>query len=149
MPRIHVAVEIDATPEQVWAELQQIDRHVEWMQEAVAIRFIGEQRSDVGTEFFCDTKVGPFKLADRMEITVWKPAMSMGVRHVGAVGGDGVFTLTAIEASRTHFAWDERLQFPWWLGGGVGASVAGRIVLGPIWKRNLRALKTQIELRSY
>ena len=145
MPRIQVAVEIDATPDQVWAELQEIDRHVDWMQEAVAIRFIGEQTTDVGTEFFCDTKVGPFKLVDRMQITEWKPGTAMGVRHTGVVTGDGMFTLTAIEATRTHFAWDEQLQFPWWLGGRVGAAIAGRVVLRPIWKRNLRALKAQIE----
>ena len=145
MPRIHVAVEIDATPERVWAELRQIDRHIEWMHEAVAIRFIGEQTVGVGTEFFCDTKVGPFRLADRMTITEWSPGATMGVRHTGAVTGDGVFSLLPLDQSRTHFTWDERLRFPWWLGGRVGAAIAGRVVLRPIWKRNLRALKTHIE----
>ena len=145
LPRIHVAVEIDATPEQVWTAVQQIDRHVEWMHDAVAIRFIGEQTSGVGTEFFCDTKVGPFKLVDRMTITEWVVNATMGVRHTGAVTGDGVFTLRPIEPTGTHFAWDEQLHFPWWLGGRVGAAIAGRVVLRPIWKRNLRALKKLIE----
>ncbi len=152
MPRIQVAVEIAATPERVWAELQHIDRHVEWMHDAVAIRFIGEQTSGVGTEFFCDTKVGPFRLVDRMTITEWAPAAAMGVRHTGVVTGDGTFTLTAIESRlagesvpRTSVAWQERLRFPWWLGGPLGAAIATHVVLRPIWKRNLRALKRQIE----
>ncbi len=144
MPNIRVAVEIDATTEHVWAELQRIDRHVEWMHDAVAIRFTGEQTSGVGTEFLCDTKVGPFKLVDRMTITEWVPNAAMGVRHTGVVTGEGKFTLTRNDA-RTHFAWEERLRFPWWLGGPIGAAVAGPLVLRPLWKRNLKALKRQIE----
>ena len=145
MPIIRVAVEIDATPEQVWAALQQIERHVDWMHDAVAIRFTGEQTSGVGTEFLCDTKVGPFKLVDRMTITEWSANSAMGVRHIGVVTGEGRFTIAAVD-TRTHFAWEERLQFPWWLGGAAGAFVAGPFVLRPLWKRNLKALKRQIEL---
>lgn len=114
------------------------------MHDAVAIRFTGEQTSGVGTEFLCDTKVGPFKLVDRMTITEWLPSEAMGVRHTGVVTGEGKFTLRAID-NRTHFAWEERLRFPWWLGGPFGAAVAGPLVLRPLWKRNLRALKRQIE----
>lgn len=146
MPNVRVSVEIDATAAQVWAALAQIDRHVEWMHDAVAIRFTGAQTSDVGTEFLCDTKVGPFKLVDRMTITEWSPGAAMGVRHTGVVTGEGKFTLRAIDAGmRTHFAWEERLRFPWWLGGPIGAAIAGPLVLRPLWKRNLRALKRQIE----
>ena len=144
MPDLRVAIEIDATPQRVWAALQQIERHVEWMQEAVAIRFVNEQKSGVGTEFLCDTKVGPIKLVDRMTITEWSPNTAMGVRHTGIVTGEGRFTLRPIE-SRTHFAWHERLRFPWWLGGRLGAAVTGRVVLRTIWTRNLGALKRQVE----
>lgn len=144
MTRIHVAVEIDATPEQVWEYLQRIDRHVDWMRDAVAIHFVGEQTSGVGTEFVCDTKVGPLKLADRMTITHWVPAAAMGVRHDGVVSGEGMFTLTAVDRG-TRFAWEERLKFAWWLGGPVAAIVVGQLILRPIWKRNLRALKQQLE----
>jgi len=144
MPSIRVSVEIEATPQELWATLQQIDRHVEWMHDAVAIRFTGEQTSGVGTEFLCDTKVGPFKLVDHMTITEWEPAAEMGVRHTGIVTGEGKFTLTAVD-THTHFAWEEKLRFPWWLGGPLGAAVAGPLVLRPLWKRNLKALKRQIE----
>lgn len=151
MADIEVGVDIDASPQQVWGELQHIDRHVEWMRDAVAIRFVGEQTSGVGTEFFCDTKVWPFKLVDHMTITEWVPATTMGVRHTGLITGVGKFTLTAIDDghagdnARTHFGWQETLKFPWWFGGQIGAAVVSRAVLRPIWKRNLRALKTRIE----
>ena len=72
----------------------------------------------VGTSFRCDTKVGPIKLVDHMEITDWVPASAMGVRHVGLVTGTGRFTLTPIDLGRrTRFGWEESLRFPWWLGG--------------------------------
>ena len=41
------------------------------MHDAVAIRFQSDQHRGVGTAFLCDTKVGPLKLVDRMEITDW------------------------------------------------------------------------------
>ena len=83
------------------------------MHDAVAIRFQTDQRRGVGTAFLCDTKVGPFKLVDQMEITEWAPGAAMGVRHVGVVTGTGRFTLTPIDLGRrTRFAWDESLTLP-------------------------------------
>jgi hypothetical protein len=130
----------------VWGVVEAIENHVSWMQDAVAIRFQTDQRRGVGTTFLCDTKVGPFKLVDRMEITEWTPNAAIGVRHVGLVTGTGRFTLTPIDLGRrTRFGWDESLVFPWWLGGPFGALVGGRLVLRPIWKHNLRTLKHLIE----
>jgi uncharacterized protein YndB with AHSA1/START domain len=146
--QLSVSIDISATPEQVWATVEPIEDHVEWMHDAVAIRFQTDQRRGVGTAFLCDTKVGPIALVDRMEITDWVPGSTMGVRHVGVVTGTGKFTLTPIDLGRrTRFAWDEGLTFPWWLGGPVGALIGGRVVLRAIWKRNLRELKRIVELR--
>ena len=90
--RIVVSTEIDATPAQVWHVVEPVERHVDWMHDAVAIRFTGDQTRGVGTQFLCDTKVGPITLVDRMEITEWEPAAVMGVRHTGIVTGTGRFT---------------------------------------------------------
>ena len=48
------------------------------MADAVAIRFETEQTRGVGTKFLCDTKVGPIRLTDQMEITEWQPAIDPG-----------------------------------------------------------------------
>jgi hypothetical protein len=147
MAGIVVSVEITATPAQVWQVVEPVERHVDWMHDAVAIRFTGEQTRGVGTEFLCDTKVGPLKLVDRMEITEWEPGAVMGVRHTGLVTGSGRFTLTPIDLGRrTRFTWAEELRFPWWMGGPVGAFVGGKLVLRAIWRRNLRGLRRQVEL---
>lgn len=146
MVGIAVEVEIDAPPARVWEVLEPVERHVDWMHDAVAIRFETDQTRGVGTRFLCDTKVGPIKLVDRMEITEWEPGRAMGVRHAGVVTGTGRFTLTPIDLDRrTRFAWTEELRFPWWLGGPVGGLVGGKVVLRAIWRRNLRALKRLVE----
>lgn len=146
MPGIRVAIDIDATPARVWEVVEPVERHVDWMHDAVAIRFTGEQTRGVGTEFLCDTKVGPFKLVDRMEITEWEPGAVMGVRHIGMVTGTGRFTLEPIDLGRrTRFVWEETLVFPWWMGGPLGALIGGKIVLAAIWRRNLRGLRRLVE----
>lgn len=146
MSRLRVAIDISASPEQVWKVVERVEDHVEWMLDAVAIRFRTGQHRGVGTSFLCDTKVGPIKLVDQMEITEWVNGSTMGVRHVGLVTGSGRFTLTAIDLGRrTRFSWEESLTFPWWLGGRVGSVVIGRVVLRAIWRHNLRNLKAIVE----
>ena len=146
MSRLLVTTEVAATPQQVWNVVERVEDHVEWMHDAVAIRFQTDAHRGVGTSFLCDTKVGPIKLVDHMEITEWVPESTMGVRHVGLVTGSGRFTLTPIDfGRRTRFAWEESLTFPWWFGGRIGSLVIGRLVLRKIWTRNLRNLKRIVE----
>jgi hypothetical protein len=138
--RVEIAIDIDAPSSEVWRVLEPIERHVEWMVDAVAIRFETEQIRGVGTRFVCDTKVGPLRLTDHMTITEWVPLEVMGVAHTGVVSGTGRFTLTPLPGDRTRLSWREDLRFPWWQGGRLGALVGGRLVLRPIWRRNLRRL---------
>lgn len=134
-------IEIDASPERVWQIVEPVERHIDWMHDAVAIRFTSDQTRGVGTAFLCDTKVGPIRLTDKMEITQWVAGSAMGVKHVGIVTGSGVFTLVPLNnATQTRFTWEEELIFPWYLGGPIGAFIGGKIVLKQIWKRNLRVL---------
>ncbi len=139
-----VSTVIDRTPAQVWADVRDIDSHVDWMHDAVEIRFLSDAREGTGTRFECDTKVGPFSLTDVMEITSWEDERRMGVRHVGLVEGTGEFTLRDLGSDRTEFRWQEDLSFPWFMGGPIGAFLA-RPVLRFIWKRNLARLKARIE----
>lgn len=158
MSDVTVSIVIDATPAEVWATVEPIERHVDWMTDAVAIRFETERSRGTGTRFLCDTKIGPIRLTDQMEITEWTPAVdaaegdpgtdgAMGVRHTGLVTGSGVFTIEPLGSGgrRTRFTWSEDLDFPWFFGGRLGELVAGRLLLGPIWNRNLKALKRLVE----
>ena len=133
-----MGVDLKATPEEVWADIARVGSHVEWMADAVAIRFLSDQTSGVGTAFECDTRVGPLRLTDVMEVTEWAPPSVMGVRHTGVVTGSGRFTLVRAPDG-TRFQWEEVLVFPWWLGGPVGA-FASAPLLRWVWRRNLARL---------
>ncbi len=128
----------------MWKSVEDIASHVEWMADAEAIRFTSASTRGVGTTFDCDTKIGPFRLTDRMEITEWIPNSAMGVSHVGTVTGDGRFLLREVGKGRTEFIWEETLAFPLWMGGPLGARV-GAPVMAQIWKRNLKGLKRRVE----
>lgn len=151
MSAITVSRPFDATPTDVWAAVEPVERHVDWMADAESIRFETNQTRGVGTTFLCITKIGPIRLTDRMEITEWTPVASddsigrMGVRHTGIVTGTGVFTIEPTSDGRTRFTWTEALTFPWYFGGRLGAIVGARFVLDPLWRRNLRRLQRIVE----
>lgn len=144
MAKIRVSTLINASPTKVWQSIDDVATHVDWMHDATAIRFRGKRRSGVGTIFECDTRIGPLTLTDIMEITEWEPRKRMGVVHRGVVTGDGVFTLRKTRRGGTRFTWSERLSFPWWMGGSIGATVGGE-VLRYVWRRNLGNLKRRVE----
>ena len=144
MARIRTHIDIDAPTPVVWRAIEHVESHVEWMNDAVAIRLTGRKRHGVGTTFECDTRVGPFRLTDLMEVTEWDERRRMGIRHVGLVTGTGRFTLDGRRHGRTRFTWEERLTFPLWMGAWPG-SVAGAVVLRRVWRRNLHNLKARVE----
>jgi hypothetical protein len=137
--KIRVCTTIAVSPAELWRRLEPIEDHVEWMADAREIRFVSRQRRGVGTEFDCVTAIGPFRTTDRMVVTEWEPRRSMGIEHRGVVTGRGRFTLRRRRGGRTRFCWEERLRFPWWMGGPVGAFVA-KPVLRAVWRRNLGRL---------
>jgi hypothetical protein len=141
---IRVSALFHRPPAEVWARVEDLGSHVEWMADAEAIRFTSDRRQGVGTTFDCDTRVGPLHLTDHMQVTLWREGEAIGVRHVGLVTGDGRFTLTPRGTRSTEFAWEERLTFPWWMGAAVGAAIGGQ-VLKLLWRGNLRRLKALVE----
>jgi carbon monoxide dehydrogenase subunit G len=143
---VRVGVTIDAPPDAVWAAVEPIERHVDWMTDAVSITFTGPSTRGVGTTFDCLTKVGPFHTVDHMRITEWEPALLMGIRHEGLVTGAGRFTLEPVAGERTSFTWTEDLRFPWWMGARVGARLAAP-AFRRIWNGNLTRLKHLVETR--
>lgn len=146
MSAIRIEVLIDASPEEIWSYVEQIDRHVEWMADAESIRFHEARRTGVGTgtRYECVTRFGPIRLTDQMEITRWEPHRAMGVRHSGIVTGDGQFEIEPVNAITTRFRWQEDLRFPWYMLGRVGGLI-GRPVMTAVWRRNLRTLKRRVE----
>lgn len=139
-----VSIDIHAPLERVWGEAVDFTSHAEWMKDARAIRFEGDQREGVGTVLLIETQVGPLRTVDRFEITEVVPMTSVAGRHAGLFTGEGRFELSSPEPGRTRFAWRERIRFPWYFAGSLGAWVA-RPILARIWRSNLAELKRRIE----
>ncbi|MDQ6616784.1 MAG: SRPBCC family protein [Actinomycetota bacterium] len=137
---------IPAPPDRVWEDVARIASHVEWMADAMAIHFQSDQQDGVGTTFTTDTRVGPFRLTDKMVITEWEAGRVMGIRHTGVVTGSGRFILEEIPGVpvQTRFTWEENLRFPPWMGGSLGGR-AGGLILTRIWRRNLDNLRRRFE----
>jgi hypothetical protein len=143
---ITTGIDIEATPDAVWSALSAIESHVDWMSDAVAIRFVSEQRTGVGTSFDCETRAGPFKTVDRMTVTSWDEGYEIGVRHSGLVTGTGSFRMTPVDDHTQRVSWTETLRLPLHFGGVVGEQVA-RPLLTAMWRRNLRNFKRSVEAR--
>jgi uncharacterized protein YndB with AHSA1/START domain len=140
----HLCITIGAPVEHVWSTIESIETHTRWMADAESITFRTAQRSGVGTEFECLTRVGPFSTVDEMRVTAWEPNAVMGIEHRGMVTGSGTFALRAAGAGITEFCWDEDLEFPVRMGGAVGAWL-GRPILRRIWRGNLSRLRDLAE----
>jgi hypothetical protein len=145
MGKITVSTLLPASPAVVWADVQHVASHVEWMADAESITITSPTTSGVGTTFDCRTKIGPIRLTDKMIVTAWEDERVMGVRHVGLVTGTGQFTLDPERVDGetwTRFTWSEELRYPWWLGAAVGGLVGDQI-LKQVWKRNLKKLRAR------
>ena len=142
MSGVTVSVDLDASPEEVWADIEQIDKHVEWMADAESITFVTDERRGAGVKAEVATRFGPLRTTDVMEFTAWEPPHRMAVRHVGLFTGTGAFTLTETTPGRTRFTWSETIVFPWFFGGPIGAWFA-RPVFRWVWRRNLSRLQAR------
>jgi Polyketide cyclase / dehydrase and lipid transport len=138
--KVKVRTTLPASPKDVWSVIEPIERHVDWMADAESISFTSSQTRGVGTTFDCVTRIGPFRTVDRMEVTAWDPPRRLAIEHHGLFTGAGRFSLRRTRDGGTRFTWTERITFPWWLGGPVGALCA-KPVLHMVWRGNLRRLR--------
>ena len=143
MVQITVRDVYPASVAELWSELSRLERHVYWMHDALAIEFASEQRRGVGTTFTCRTRVGPLVTRDVMRVVEWREGAAIAVEHRGLVRGRGRFTLIG-DTHQVELTWHERLDFPWWALGPIGALAAAPI-LRRLWRANLATLGRRLE----
>ncbi len=143
---IYVSVVIDAPPTAVWAVVERIERHGDWMADADQIRFETTRSAAPGPGSRSTRAIGPFRITDHMIVVDWIDEAVISVEHTGYVTGMGQFTLDRSVDGGTLFAWEEDLHLPWWLGGRIGDLVSAP-VLKWVWRHNLQRLKAQVEAR--
>lgn len=146
MTSIVVSVDIGVPLAVVWDAVSDLKGHERWMGDVESIGFGGSVTSGPGAVMDVATRVGPFRLTDRMTVTVWEPPHRIGVEHQGLVTGTGEFALAAIGGA-TRLTWSEDLRFPPYLGGQLAGLIAGP-VLAAIWRRNLGRLRRLLETAS-
>ncbi|MGA7097906.1 MAG: SRPBCC family protein [Acidimicrobiia bacterium] len=135
---ITITIRYEAPAAAVWSELADLASHSEWMADAGDIEFVDSKTRGLGTQMRVPTRIGPFHTTDLMTVVEWEEGRAVGVEHVGAVSGIGRF-LVETSGSGSVLTWSERLRFPWWLGGPIGAWIA-QPFLRHIWRGNLRRL---------
>lgn len=142
MAEVTVWIDIDAPLDRVWEATSDLAGHGEWMGDVESITFETSQRQGEGTRMRVGTRFGPLRTMDLMTVTAWEPKRRIGVAHEGLITGEGEFLLDPV-GSGTRLTWTERLQFPWFFGGPLGALLA-RPIFAFIWRRNLNALKDRL-----
>ncbi len=143
MTRIVSRVIIRAAPAVVWQLASNLAAQPEWMRDLVAVRFASAQRSGPGVVMECDTRIGPFRLTDRIVVSEWQECRTIAIRHEGLVTGTGRFSIEP-DLVGTRLTWIEELRFPWWLGGPV-AGAAARPALTATFRRDLSRLRRLAE----
>jgi carbon monoxide dehydrogenase subunit G len=124
MVELRVSVEVDASPERVFAGLTDWARQGEWMP-GTSVRVTQGNGEAVGDEILARTALGPVGFDDPMRITGWEPPLRCEVLHLGrVVRGGGVF-LVEPQASGSRFTWIEWVDPPLGLIGQMGLR-AGR-----------------------
>lgn len=139
-----LSVSVDAPRSAVWEALADVRSHVDWMADATEIHLTSEQATGVGAMFECKTRVGPLRTRDQMVVTEWQQGTLIGVNHVGIVTGSGRFVLADSSKGGTTVNWEEKLDFPWWVGGCLTSAIAGPI-LKLVWRGNLMRLARIVE----
>lgn len=142
MAAIKVSQQISLPQQQVWESIADLSSHPTWMKDAVDIEFVTSQTGGVGTIMIVETKIGPFRTNDKLEVVDWKEGHHIVVEHRGVVTGSGRLAALADDGA-TLVTWTEELRFPWWLGGRLTAWLA-RPFLTSIWKTNLKRLASRL-----
>ena len=130
-----MAIDVDASPEQVWAALVDWERQGDWMLathvrtvDGPAQRLHGRLAARTGVPLPGGRRLG---VLDTMIITKWDPPRLVEVQHTGRiVRGPGTFEV-APQGAGSLLTWTEQLWLPFGLLGQLGwplvepAAVAG------------------------
>lgn len=89
-----------------------------------------------------ETRVGPFRTLDLIEVTGWEEGRSISVTHRGLIKGEGILSVEDA-GNGSLVRWVERLSFPWWLGGPLTSWLA-RPLLALVLRGDLKRLDSLV-----
>lgn len=142
MTRIVVSRAMPVPRAAAWEAIADLASHPRWMRDAHSIKFTTDQHRGVGTRVEVETRVGPLRTVDVMEVTAWDEGHSIAVTHRGVIRGVGRLSIGEV-SDAAIVTWTEDLTFPWWLGAGLTARLA-RPILARVWRGNLERLEESL-----
>lgn len=143
MARIEASRELPLPQESVWEALADLGSHPRWMKDAESIEFTTQSRRGIGTVMEVETRIGPLRTLDVLEVVGWKEGESIAVVHLGLVTGEGILAVHPVSERSSRVSWVEDLKFPWWLGGRLTALLAAPF-LAAVWRGNLERLEESL-----
>ena len=102
MGRIRVSTVIDASPKAVWADVEDVQSHTEWMADAVAIRFLSDRTIQIAWD-------GLDEDLDRLGSGVYLVRLRMEVPD--PAGGTGVYA-PGVTDMRPQENWVDLMLYP-------------------------------------
>lgn len=130
---ISESIEIDRTPEDVFAYLDQLDRHHEWQQSIVATRIETEGPTRVGTRAVDTRSAAGRKITVPYEVTEHAPPSRLAFLGTsGTVRPAGRLIVESLDGGARARVTIELDMKGHGLGGGLLASIAKREVGGAV-----------------
>jgi hypothetical protein len=140
---------IPASPEAVWAVLEDLEHQGEWMVDVRKLDVVTDEKHGVGAVMHVTSELfGQPIVKDVMAITRWEPPSRMDVEHRGQFKGTGSFVLERVH-NGTIFTWVEDFEPPLGPLGEFGFALAVRPHLQRVFGRsmaNVRRLAVEREL---
>ena len=106
MTKAHATIDIQATPEAVWAYLTNFSRNPEWLTQVMQVR-VSTSNPGVGTQITEVRRVPGSTVEGIVEISEWQPPRRLRkTSPSGALRADGIYELTPIPGGGTHLTFD-------------------------------------------
>lgn len=140
-PEIRLSIEVNAPIEKAWALLSDIDRQPEWMHEMKRVEMLTPPPVGVGSRGRATVRIFGIGTTDEVVITRFEPPQTFAIRHEGRFVGEGVISLSVVDAKRTRIDWMEYLRPPIF---GTLAAFLQRPLLGRIFAGDLRTLREML-----
>jgi hypothetical protein len=145
MARLHLSLHVNATPEQIWSILADLEGQKRWMVDVRKLDITSDVKSGVGTKMDVISELfGLPVVKDEMVVDYWQPPHLYSVIHTGQFTGTGYFELKP-EAQGAEFIWVEEFRPPL---GPLG-ELAFNLLVGPhlrtVFMRSMENVKRLAE----
>jgi uncharacterized protein YndB with AHSA1/START domain len=143
---LRMLVEVNASIEETWAIVADIQLQLAWMVEMREVRITTPGPTGVGTKGEATVRIAGISVTDPVEVVEFQPPHRYAIRHAGLFTGGGLITLEAsADGQTTTVRWEETLIPP--ILPELGALVQAPI-LRQIFQGDLARLKRLVETGS-